>query len=81
MSSAFFNGVARSRAAASADAAVIAQDLTGTITSWNRAAEQIFGHSAAEAVGQSIRLIVPPELEREQDEMLRRVEAGGSLAP
>jgi PAS domain S-box-containing protein len=81
MSSAFFNGVARSRAAASADAAVIAQDLSGTITSWNRAAEQIFGHSAAEAVGQSIRLIVPPELEREQDEMPRRIEAGGSLDP
>ena len=38
-----------------------------------------FGHSAAEAVGESIRIIVPPELQGEKDEMLRRIKAGDNL--
>jgi PAS domain S-box-containing protein len=70
MSSAPFNDATmRLAAVASSDGAIITQDLTGTITSWNRAAEHIFGQSATEAVGQSIRLIVPPELQGEQDEI------------
>ena len=46
--------------------AVISQDLDGRITSWNPAAERMYGHAAAEAIGQPIRLIIPPEREHEE---------------
>ena len=44
----------------SSDDAIIAKDLDGTILSWNGGAERIYGYTAAEAVGRSIYLIVPP---------------------
>ena len=60
---------------ASADDAIISTDLSGTIETWNRAAEQIFGYTEAEAIGQSIRLIIAPERYAEEEEVLRRVRA------
>src|SRR5688572_3662374 len=60
----------------SSDDAIIGKDIDGVITSWNRAAERIFGYTADEAIGQSIRLIVPPARYEEDDEVLRRVRAG-----
>ena len=45
----------------SSDDAIIGKSLEGTITSWNPAAERLYGWSAAEAVGQPISVIVPPE--------------------
>jgi PAS domain S-box-containing protein len=41
--------------------AVLSKDLKGTITSWNAAAERMYGYPAAEAIGRSIELIVPKE--------------------
>ena len=61
---------------ASADDAIIAKDLAGTIISWNRAAERIFGFTEAEIVGQSVRLIIPQERQTEEDEVLRLIAAG-----
>jgi PAS domain S-box-containing protein len=58
------------------DDAIVSKTLDGTITSWNRAAERIFGWSAEEAIGQSIRLIIPPELWPEENEVLRQVGGG-----
>ena len=46
------------------DDAIIAKRLDGTITSWNAAAERLYGYSAKEAIGQPISIIVPPERRR-----------------
>ncbi len=64
---------------ASADDAILSHDVAGTITSWNRAAERLFGYTEDEAIGQSTRLIVPPELYDEEDNVLVRVRAGESV--
>ena len=46
--------------AATADA-IVTVDPAGTITSWNGAAERLFGHSRGDAVGQTLALIIPAE--------------------
>ena len=63
----------------SSDDAIVSKTLEGIITSWNRGAEQLFGYTAAEAVGQSILLIVPPERHAEEHEVLARIRRGDSV--
>ncbi len=60
----------------SSDDAIITKDLNGIIQSWNSAAERIFGYTALEAVGQSIRLIVPEDRQAEEDMILSQIAAG-----
>ena len=60
----------------SSDDAIIGKDLNGTVTLWNRSAERIFGYAAEEMIGQSIRRIIPPELQPEEDEVLEKVGSG-----
>ncbi len=57
----------------SSDDAIVSKDLNGIITTWNRAAERIFGYSPAEAIGHSITLIIPEERRSEEDEVLRKI--------
>jgi PAS domain S-box-containing protein len=64
---------------ASSDDGIVSKDLNGTITSWNRGAERIFGYTAAEAIGQSIRIIVPDDLQAEEDMVLRTIRSGKSV--
>jgi PAS domain S-box-containing protein len=56
--------------------AIISQDLNGDVTSWNPAAERMYGYAASEAIGQSIRLIIPAEREHEEADVVRRVREG-----
>jgi len=60
----------------SSDDAIISGDTEGNIVSWNRAAERLFGYSEREALGQPIRLIIPPELLAEEDDVLSRIKSG-----
>lgn len=56
--------------------AVICKDLDGVITYWNRGAEQLYGWTADEAIGQSITLISTPETVEEIQEILGQVKTG-----
>jgi PAS domain S-box-containing protein len=60
----------------SSDDAIVSKTLDGIITSWNPAAERMFGYTAAEAIGQSIRLIIPPERQAEEDFVLNQIRRG-----
>jgi PAS domain S-box-containing protein len=60
----------------SSDDAIVSKTLDGIITSWNPAAERMFGYTAAEVIGKSIRLIIPPELQAEEDYVLGRIRRG-----
>ncbi len=61
---------------ASSDDAIVSKDLDGIVTSWNRAAERMFGYTAEEMIGQSIRTIVPHDRQTEEDDVLACVKRG-----
>jgi two-component system sensor kinase FixL len=56
--------------------AVIGKSLDGVVTSWNKAAEEIFGYSANEIIGQAILVLFPPELADEEPMILERLRCG-----
>ena len=57
--------------------AIITADSSGDIAAWNPAAERLFGYSEAEAIGQSITLIVPERFHEAHLEGISRVAGGG----
>ena len=63
----------------SLDDAVISKTLEGVITSWNPAAEKMFGYTPAEAIGQHIALIIPPERQGEEVDVLAHVGRGEKI--
>ncbi len=58
------------------DDAIISKDLQGIITSWNPAAERLFGYSAPEAVGKPMTLLIPEERAAEEPLILARIARG-----
>ncbi|HEY7493964.1 MAG TPA: PAS domain S-box protein, partial [Candidatus Tectomicrobia bacterium] len=60
----------------SSDDAIIGKTLDGRITSWNSGAERLYGYTAAEALGQSITLLCPPEVSDEIPALLERLARG-----
>ena len=60
----------------SSDAAIYSNELKGTLTSWNRGAEELFGYSADEAIGESVKIIIPSERFDEESGILARIVRG-----
>lgn len=60
----------------SSDDAVVSKDLNGIVTSWNESASKLFGYSADEIVGRSIKMLIPPEKHSEEDEILAKISKG-----
>ncbi|HEX2587661.1 MAG TPA: EAL domain-containing protein [Gaiellales bacterium] len=56
--------------------AILSKSLDGTILTWNRGAELLYGYTAEEAIGSPITMLAPPDRVDEADEILRRVGAG-----
>ena len=60
----------------SSEDAIVSTSLDGVITSWNRAAQQLYGHTAGEAIGRPITLIAPPEQMAEEANVLAHIRDG-----
>jgi PAS domain S-box-containing protein len=63
----------------SSDDAIVAKTVDGIVTSWNEAAERLFGYSANEMIGQSIRRLIPTDRQVEEDMILGRIARGERL--
>jgi PAS domain S-box-containing protein len=86
-----FSGIARdisgrmaaertaARLVESSDDAIVGKDRDGIISTWNPAAERMFGYPADEAIGQSIRLIIPDSHRDEEDGILDRIRRGENV--
>ena len=61
--------------------AIVGEDLNGRITSWNRAAERIFGHSAAEMVGRFFAALLPAARRKEYRKVRGRLMIGDLVEP
>ena len=63
----------------SADDAIITKTLSGVITSWNAAAEKIFGYTPEEAIGQNVLMLIPPDHHNEEPEIVGRIGRGEKI--
>jgi PAS domain S-box-containing protein len=65
---------------ANANDAIIGKSLTGTVTSWNKSAERIFGYTAAEAIGKQLSdLVVPADRQHEETAILSSIGRGEAV--
>ena len=60
----------------SSDDAILTKNLDGTITSWNKGAERLFGYSANETVGRPVTILIPADRLDEEPSILGRIRRG-----
>ena len=60
----------------SSDDAILAKDLNGIITNWNRGAERLFGYTAGEAIGKPVLMLIPLDRHNEESNILGRIRNG-----
>ena len=65
----------------SSEDAIASVDLSGAVTSWNRAAERIFGYPIEEALGRPITMLTPSDRSQEEAEMLALIHRGERAKP
>jgi PAS domain S-box-containing protein len=63
----------------SAEDAIASKDIDGIVQTWNKAAERMFGYTAEEMIGHSIRTIIPRDRWHEEDEVLARIRSGRAI--
>jgi PAS domain S-box-containing protein len=63
----------------SSDDAIVSKDLNGVVATWNAGAERIFGYTAEEMIGKSIRVLIPPDRQGEEDSTLAKIRRGEKL--
>ncbi|MEO5953280.1 MAG: PAS domain S-box protein, partial [Chloroflexia bacterium] len=59
--------------------AILGKTLDGIITSWNRGAERIYGYTAAEAIGRTVAMLIPPDREDELPKILENLTKGNGI--
>ena len=64
----------------SSNDAIISKTLEGIITSWNTGAEHIFGYTADEVLGRPINLLIPPDRQGEEPQILESLKRGERIA-
>jgi PAS domain S-box-containing protein len=58
------------------DDAIITKNLDGIISSWNKAAQRIFGYAAEEVIGESVTILIPPDRHNEEPAIIARIRRG-----
>jgi PAS domain S-box-containing protein len=60
----------------SSDDAILSKDLNGIIATFNQGAERLFGYKAREVIGKPITILIPPDRQHEEPEILGRIRRG-----
>jgi PAS domain S-box-containing protein len=60
----------------SSEDAIVSKDLNGTITSWNAAAQRLFGYTPEEAIGRPVQMLIPLDRQEEEPRILERIRRG-----
>ncbi|WP_052273000.1 PAS domain S-box protein [Flavihumibacter solisilvae] len=63
----------------SSDDAIISKNFDSIVTSWNKAAEKIFGYTAEEIIGRSITILIPPDRAYEEAEIISALKKGNHV--